>query len=95
MKLVTVSQAKSKLSSYIASAEQGEEVVIMRGSKPAVILRPISENELSAAPEIPASALAEFDAEIERDRKAGRLVKLGDTPKEAIAALKRLGQKRK
>jgi len=95
MKLVTVSQAKSKLSSYIKSAEEGEQVVIMRGSKPAVILRPISENELSAAPEIPASALAEFDAEIERDRKAGRLVKLGDTPKEAIAALKRLGQKRK
>ena len=95
MKLVTVSQAKSKLSSYIKSAEEGEQVVIMRGSKPAVILRPISEDELSAVPEIPASALAEFDAEIERDRKAGRLVKLGDTPGEAVAALKRLGRKRK
>ncbi len=33
MKLVTVSQAKSKLSSYIKSAEEGEQVVIMRGSK--------------------------------------------------------------
>jgi len=95
MKLVTVSQAKSKLSSYIKSAEEGEEVVIMRGSKPAVILRPISEDDLSAVPEIPISALAEFDAEIERDRKAGRLVKLGDTPEEAIAALRRLGRKRK
>ena len=95
MKLVTVSQAKSKLSSYIKSAEEGEQVVIMRGSKPAVILRPISEDELSAVPEIPASALAEFDAEIERDRKAGTLVKLGDTPGEAVAALRRLGRKRK
>jgi len=95
MKLVTVSQAKSKLSSYIKSAEEGEQVVIMRGSKPAVILRPISEDELSAVPEIPASALAEFDAEIERDRKAGRLLKLGDTPEETVAALKRLGRKRK
>jgi len=95
MKLVTVSQAKSRLSSYIKSAEEGEQVVIMRGSKPAVILRPISEDELSAVPEIPASALAEFDAEIERDRKAGRLVKLGDTPGEAVAALRRLGRKRK
>ncbi len=95
MKLVTVSQAKSKLSSYIKSAEEGEQVVIMRGSKPAVILRPISEAELSAAPEIPASALAEFDAEIKRDRKARRLIKLGDTPKEAVAALRRLAQKRK
>jgi prevent-host-death family protein len=95
MKLVTVSQAKSRLSSYIKSAEEGEQVVIMRGSKPAVILRPISEDDLSAIPEIPASALAEFDAEIERDRKAGRLVKLGDTPGEAVAALRRLGRKRK
>jgi len=95
MKLVTVSQAKSKLSSYIKSAEEGEQVVIMRGSKPAVILRPISEDELSATPEIPVSALAEFDAEIERDRKAGKLVKLGDTPAEAVAALRRLGGKRK
>jgi len=67
----------------------------MRGSKPAVILRPISEDELSAVPEIPTSALAEFDAEIERDRKAGRLVKLGNTPEEAVAALKRPGRKRK
>jgi len=95
MKLVTVSQAKSKLSSYIKSAEDGEEVVIMRGSRPAVILRPISENELSAIPEIPASALAEFEAEIERDRSAGRLLKLGDTPTEAVAALRRLGRKQK
>ena len=95
MKLVTVSQAKSKLSSYIKSAEAGEQVVIMRGSKPAVILRPISENELGAIPEIPASALADFDAEIERDRKAGRLVKLGRTPKEAVAALRQLARKRR
>jgi prevent-host-death family protein len=95
MKLVTVSQAKSKLSSYIKAAEAGEQVVIMRGSKPAVILRLISEDELSVVPEIPASALAAFDAEIERDRKAGKLVKLGDTPQEAGAALNRLGRKRK
>ena len=95
MKLVTVSQAKSRLSSYIRFAEEGEQVVIMRGSKPTIILRPISEADLSALPEIPASALAAFDAEIERDRKAGRLVKLGDTPGEAVAALRRFGRKRK
>ncbi len=95
MKLVTVSQAKSQLSAYIKFAELGEQVVIMRGSKPAVILRPISEDELSAIPEIPASALADFDAEIERDREAGRLVRLGNTPEETVAALRQLGRKRK
>lgn len=95
MKLVTVSQAKSRLSSYIKSAQDGEEVVIMRGSKPAVILRPISEEDLQAVPEIPLSALAEFDAEIERDRKAGRLIQLGDTPEETVAALRKMRRKRK
>jgi hypothetical protein len=59
-----------------------------------VILRPISEDELQAIPEIPASSLAKFEAEIERDRAAGRLVKLGDTPKEAVAKLKRLNPDR-
>ena len=52
------------------------------------------KSPLSAVPVISDYALAEFDAEIERDRKAGRLVKLGDTPKEAVAALRRLGRKR-
>jgi prevent-host-death family protein len=94
MKLVTVSQAKSHLSSYIKSAQAGEQVVILRGSKPAVLLRPISEDELDVVPEIPATALAAFEAEIGRDRKSGKLVKLGDTAKEAAAALRGLKKKR-
>ena len=95
MKLVTVSQAKSKLSSYIKSVEAGEQVVIMRGSKPAVLLKPISENDLDVIPEISPSAAAAIEAEIERDRKAGRLTKLGDTPEEAATALRRWDKKRK
>jgi len=95
MKLVTVSQAKSRLSAYIKSAEEGEEVVIMRGSKPAVLLRPISEQDLNVVPEIPASALAKFEAEIARDRKTKSLIKLGDTPAEAAANLKSGKFKRK
>jgi len=95
MKLVTVSQAKSRLSSYIKSAEAGEDVVIMRGSKPAVILRPITENELQSVPEIPVSAIAGIKAEVERDRKAGKLIKLGNTAQGAVAKLRKLDRKRK
>ena len=95
MKLVTVSQAKSKLSSYIKSVEAGEQVVILRGSKPAVLLKPISENDLDVIPEISPSAAAFIEAEIERERKAGRLIKLGDTPQEAATALRRWDKKRK
>lgn len=89
MKMVTVSQAKSQLSAYIKFAEEGEQVVIMRGSKPAVLLRPISEVDLNLAPEIPPSTLAAFETEIARDRKAGALRKLGKNPRTAATALRR------
>ena len=88
MKIVTVSQAKSRLSAYIRSAEQGEQVVIMRGSRPAVVLRPVSEKDLSLTPELSPSTLADFEAEIAQDRKKGLLRKLGTDSAEASATLR-------
>ena len=44
-------------------------------------------------PEIPHSALVKWDAEIARDRKNGRLLKLGDSPVEVVSALKWLSRK--
>jgi prevent-host-death family protein len=88
MKIVTVSQAKSRLSAYIRSAQQGEQVVIMRGSKPAVVLRPVSEKDLSLNPELTPPALADFEAEITQGRKKGHLVKLGKDATEAVATLR-------
>ena len=93
--MVTVSQAKSQLSAYIKSAEQGEQVVIMRGSKPAVLLRPVSEKDLNLAPELSLSALADFEAEILQDRKKGSLQKIGNNPVEAVTTLNRRRSKRR
>ncbi len=93
--MVTVSQAKSQLSAYIKSAEQGEQVVIMRGSKPAVVLRPVSEHDMNLSPEFSSSTLDSFEKEILRDRKAGSLLKLGNDPVEAATSLNRRRSKRK
>jgi hypothetical protein len=49
---------------------------------------------LKAWPKIPHSALIAFDAEIDRDRKNKRLLKLGDCPSEAVATMRRLLHKR-
>jgi hypothetical protein len=49
----------------------------MRGSKPAVTLTPVTEDELSYWPKVPKAALADFDREIEGDRQAGELNLLG------------------
>jgi len=89
MKLVTVSEAKSRLSALIEAAESGEEVLILRGSRPAVVLRPVSESDLTLTPEFSDKALASFDREIKAERKAGHLGKLGTTPSEAVAALRK------
>jgi antitoxin (DNA-binding transcriptional repressor) of toxin-antitoxin stability system len=89
MKLVNISQAKTHLSSLIEAAELGEEVVILRGSQPAVTLLKVTEADFCFHPKIPGSALEDFDAEIERDRSEGTLAFLGNTGSQAVEALAR------
>ncbi|NDG72383.1 MAG: hypothetical protein EBY32_14045 [Proteobacteria bacterium] len=89
MKLVNISQAKTHLSSLIEAVEQGEEVMILRGSRPAVTLLKVTEADLHFNPEISMKRLEEFDLEIERDRKEGALLFLGDTGSQAVDALNR------
>lgn len=43
MAIVTVHQAKTELSKLIARAEAGEEIIIARGSEPAVKLTPVGK----------------------------------------------------
>ena len=88
MKLVNVSQAKAQLSSLIEAAELGEQVLIMRGSRPAVTLMRVTEEDLSFHPEVPVEALKDFEAEIERERGDAGLLNLGSTATEAASQLK-------
>jgi antitoxin (DNA-binding transcriptional repressor) of toxin-antitoxin stability system len=88
MKLVNVSQAKAQLSSLIEAAELGEQVLIMRGSRPAVTLMKVTEGDLSFHPEVPIEALNDFEAEIERERGDVGLLNLGSTGSEAATQLK-------
>ncbi len=89
MKTFTISEAKAKLGALVEAAERGEEVLITRGTKPAVTLTPVTEPDLARWPAVPAAALAGFDAEIERDRRAGELKPMGRTAKAAAKALAR------
>ena len=76
MKVVSIASAKANLSKLIEAAENGQQVLIMRGSQPAVTLTPVTEADLESLPQIPEFALADFEAEIEADRRAGRLGRL-------------------
>jgi prevent-host-death family protein len=90
MKLVTISDAKANLSTLIEAAENGQQVLIMRGSRPAVTLTPVTEEDMELAPRIPRSALADFEAEIETDRMTGHLGMLGSSVQEAAENLRKL-----
>lgn len=84
----TISEAKAKLSALVEAAERGEDVLIMRGSKPAVTLTPVKQEDMVLWPTVPASALAGFAAEIEQERKSGALKRWGGTPRAAAKALR-------
>jgi len=88
MKTFTISEAKAKLSALVAAAERGEEILIMRGAKPAVTLTRVSEDDLAIWPSVPAGAVAGFEAEVEAERRAGHLKPLGKSADAAIRTLK-------
>jgi len=52
MKTVTISEAKAKLSGLVVAAQHGEQVLIMRGSKPAATLVPVQEEDLVIWPRL-------------------------------------------
>lgn len=89
MTTVTISEAKAKLSALVEAAERGEDVLILRGAKPAVTLTPVTADDLALWPAVPSRALGGFAAEIEAERKAGSLVPLGKSPAAAARKLRR------
>ncbi|MGH7946330.1 MAG: type II toxin-antitoxin system Phd/YefM family antitoxin [Opitutaceae bacterium] len=89
MKTVTISEAKAKLSALVEAAERGEDVLIMRGAKPAVTLTPVTEADLALWPAVPGRALAGFEREIVTERAADELKLMGKTPTTAARKLRR------
>lgn len=69
MKLVNISQAKAQLSSLIEAAKLGEQILIMRGSRPAVTLMKVTEEDITFHPEVSIEALNDFEAETMKERK--------------------------
>jgi len=88
MKAVTLNEAKLKLGALLNAAERGEHVMIKRNGKRAVALIPVSGKTSEAWPEIPATALGIFAQELAAERTKGGLLLLGETAREAAAALR-------
>ena len=69
MKTVTISEAKAKLSALVESAEKGEQILIMRGSKPAVTLIPVHDEDLVIWPSLHVSERAAQALLVEADKE--------------------------
>ena len=52
MKTVTTHEAKTHLSRLVAEAENGEEIIILRGSEPAARLTAVSRKRLPHRPKV-------------------------------------------
>lgn len=52
MKTVTTHEAKTHLSRLVAEAENGEEIIILRGSKPAARLTGLRQKRLPRRPKV-------------------------------------------
>lgn len=85
MRAVNIKEAKAHLNALIEAAQNGVEVVLMRGSTPVAVLRPITEADLEVAPML-------------TDRQAAKLFKRAreephvsfPTVEEAVEYLRRL-----
>lgn len=81
---VTLQEAKAKLNQLVEAAQQGEDVILMRGSEIIAALRPISAEDLEIAPELTDTQAEHFWSEL--DLKGKKTFRSGE---QAVAFLKR------
>jgi prevent-host-death family protein len=71
MKAVTIREAKARLNALVEAAEQGEQVVLMRGSKHVAAIVPLSEEDIELAPSLADAQAERLWHRIERERREG------------------------
>ena len=84
----TIREARARLNALIDKALEGEEVVLLRGSKHVVALTPITSADLELVPRLSDAQAARFWEKIDREREEGRLVSF-DSSEKAVAALRK------
>ena len=82
----TIREARLKLNELIHQALDGEEVVLLHGSRPVVTLTPVTSADLELKPRLSDAQAEHFWAEISRQRAAGKVTSFASA-EEAVAAL--------
>ena len=93
MRAVTIKDAKAHLNELIDAAVDGEQVVLLRGSKHVAAIVPLGPEQLEIVPELSDAQAQQFWARIRDERLKGK----GTTVTSAAAAVAHLsasGRKR-
>ena len=72
----TLREAKARLNMLVSKAEAGEDVVLMRGSHHVAAIVPISDADIELGVRLSDRQADRLWAEIDAQRKAGKLLKL-------------------
>lgn len=67
MLAITLHEAKAQLNKLVDKAQQGEQVVLMRGSKIVATIVPLSEEDVEIIPSLADAQAESFWAQIETD----------------------------
>ena len=96
MKAVTIKQAKARLNELVEAVENGEQVVLLRGSKHVAAIVAVTDDDLELAPRISDDQAARLWKQLADERASGHTVEL-ESVAEAVAHLSRppTGQKAK
>jgi len=88
MQAVTIREAKARLNALVEAAEQGEQVVLMRGAKHVALIVPLTADDLEVAPRLTDGQAERLWARLAAERRDGSSVVM-DGPEKAVAFLSR------
>lgn len=88
MQAVTIKEAKARLNALVEAAEQGEQVVLMRGAKHVALIVPLSAQDLELVPRLTDGQAERLWAKLAAERRDGASVVM-DGPEKAVEFLSR------
>ncbi len=87
MQAVTIREAKARLNALVEAAEQGEQVVLMRGAKHVALIVPLSAEDLEVTTRLTDAQAERLWAQLAAERRDGASVVM-DGPEKAVAFLR-------
>ncbi len=88
MVAVTLKSAKARLNELVNRALEGEDIVLMKGSRHVAQIMPISDADIAIAPRLTNAEAKRFIDNIERQRAEGR-TRVFSSAEEAVEHLRR------